>query len=119
MVLAQPPSSWKQKVGGAEPDISFCIGTNKDFPDIVVEVVQTSGGMSQLSIYQGLNVPEVWFWQTGQFVIYHLQGENYQQVNRSLFLPELDLSLLATYVQHPEPLDAVLEFRAAIRQSLQ
>jgi hypothetical protein len=30
----------------------------------------------------------------------------------------LDLTLLATYVQHPEPLDAVLEFRAILQEQL-
>jgi Uma2 family endonuclease len=100
---------------GAEPDTSFCVGTDKEFPDIAIEVVQTSGGINKLEVYRGLEVPEVWFWQNEQFVIYHLQDEAYQLRDRSQFLLDLDLTLLATYIQHPEPLDAVLEFRAAIR----
>lgn len=100
---------------GAEPDVSFCIGTDKEFPDIAIEVVQTSGGVNKLEIYQGLSVVEIWFWQDDQFTVYRLQGERYEQRERSEFLPALDLSLLATYVMYPEPLDAVIEFRQALR----
>ncbi|MEM9815972.1 MAG: Uma2 family endonuclease [Cyanobacteria bacterium P01_D01_bin.6] len=100
---------------GAEPDVSFCIGTNKEFPDIAIEVVQTSGGVNKLEIHQGLSGGEVWFWQDDQFTVYRLQGERYEQRERSEFLPALDLSLLATYVMYPEPLDAVIEFRQALR----
>jgi len=100
---------------GAEPDVSFCVGTDKEFPDIAIEVVQTSGGINKLAIYQGLNVPEVWFWQQGTFVVYRLRQDGYELIDRSEFLPNLDFALLATYIQYPEPLDAVLEFRAALR----
>lgn len=101
---------------GAEPDVSFCVGADKDFPDIAIEVVQTSGGIDKLAIYKGLGVPEVWFWHHDRFMVYSLQEGEYEEGDRSQFLPNLDLALLATYVQHPEPLDAVLEFRAALRQ---
>ena len=104
---------------GAEPDVSFCVGTDKDLPDIAIAVVQTSGGVNKLEIYQGLTVPEVWFWQKGKFVVYHLQNGEYELCDRSRFLPALDLNLLASSIQSPEPLDAVLDFRTAIRKQLQ
>ncbi len=103
---------------GAEPDVSFCIETDKELPDIAIEVVQTTGGISKLAIYQGLNIPEVWFWQTGQFAVYHRHHDAYELRDRSQFLPNLDLNLLATFIQSPEPLDAVLAFRTALRQTL-
>lgn len=102
---------------GAEPDVSFCVRSDKEFPDIAIEVVQTSGGINKLEVYRGLGVPEVWFWE-GRFAVYHLREDSYEQVDHSEFLPGLDLALLATYIQHPEPLDAVLEFRAALREKL-
>ncbi len=102
---------------GAEPDVSFCLGTDKEFPDIAIEVVQTSGGVNKLDIYQGLNVVEVWFWQNDQFTVYRLQEEGYELREHSEFLPALDLALLATYVLYPEPLDAVIEFRQALRSA--
>ncbi len=104
---------------GAEPDVSFCVETDKEFPDIAVEVVQTDGGINKLDIYQGLDIPEVWFWQRGGFVIYHLRSNGYEQSDHSEFLPNLDLALLATHVQSPEPLDAIIAFRSAIREALQ
>ena len=103
---------------GAEPDVSFCVGTDKEFPDIAIEVIQTSGGINKLEIYQGLDVAEVWFWQKGSFAVYSLRQDGYELIDRSEFLPNLDLSLLAIYIQYPEPLDAVLEFRSAIRSQL-
>lgn len=101
---------------GAEPDVSFCVGSDKEFPDIAIEVVQTSSGINKLEIYRGLGVPEVWFWDKGKFAVYHLRENSYQWVDRSEFLPNLDLDLLATYIQHPEPPDAGLEFRVALRE---
>jgi Uma2 family endonuclease len=100
---------------GAEPDMSFCIGTDKEFPDIAIKVVQTSGGVNKLAIYQGLSIAEVWFWQDDRFTVYHLREEGYERRDRSGFLLDLDLTLLAIYVQYPEPLDAVLAFRQALR----
>jgi len=100
---------------GAEPDLSFCIATNKALPDIAIEVVKTSGGVDKLSIYQGLNVAEVWFWQENRFTLYHLGDQEYEQREVSQFLPDLDLNLLASYVTYSEPLDAVLEYRQALR----
>jgi Uma2 family endonuclease len=107
------------KARGLEPDTCFCIGSEKEFPDIAIEVVETSGGIDKLAVYGGLGVPEVWFWQKQQFKIHHWRGEAYEQISCSELLPGLDLNLLAAYVPNPEPLDAVLEFRAKIREQQQ
>lgn len=107
------------KARGAEPDECYCVGSEKEFPDIAIEVIKTSGGIDKLDVYRGLEVPEVWFWQNDRFSAYRLRGESYELLDRSEFLPNLDLNLLATYVLHPEPLDAVLEFREAVRQKNQ
>lgn len=103
------------KQRGVEPDVSFCIGTEKAMPDLAVEVVETSGGLEKLAIYQGLEIPEVWFWKAGTFEVYVWQGESYERRDRSHLLPSLDLVLLAVCVQNPEPLDAVMAFRQAVR----
>ncbi|MCY7321771.1 MAG: Uma2 family endonuclease [Phormidesmis sp. CAN_BIN36] len=104
------------KARGAEPDECYCIGSNKEFPDIAIEVIKTSGGINKLDVYKGLEIPEVWFWKNDHFSVYKLRGERYELLDHSEFLPNLDLNLLATYVLQPEPLDAVLEFREAIRR---
>jgi Uma2 family endonuclease len=105
----------KANARGAEPDECYCIGTEKEFPDIAIEVVKTSGGINKLEVYQGLEVPEVWFWKNDRFSAYRLRDSQYEQVLRSEFLPNLDLDVLASFVVQPEPLDAVLDFREAIR----
>ncbi len=107
------------KARGVEPDTCFCIGSEKEFPDLAVEVVETSGGINKLEVYKGLGVPEVWFWKKGQFEVYCLRDEDYEKVLTSELLPNFDLDLLATYVQNPEPLDAVIEFREKVREQIQ
>lgn len=107
------------KARGVEPDTCYCFSAEREFPDIAIEVVETSGSIDKLAVYKGLGVPEVWFWQKGQFSLYRLQGEQYESIPRSEFLPNLDLNLLAAYVPNPEPLDAVLEFRAKVREQMQ
>lgn len=46
----------------------------------------------KLDVYQGLSIAEVWFWEN-QLSLYHLRGERYEQINRSEFLPNLDIDL--------------------------
>ena len=51
------------KQAGAEPDESWCIDGEKEFPDLALEIALTTGGLSKLEIYRRFNVPEVWFWR--------------------------------------------------------
>ncbi len=104
--------------GGTEPDECYCIGTEKDFPDLAIEVVVTGGGVDKLEVYRRLGVREVWFWQDNQFHVYCLRKNGYEKVSLSELLPNLDLELLAEYIVKPNPLTAVLEFRQRIRSGL-
>ncbi|MUL35275.1 hypothetical protein BWI75_02585 [Gloeocapsopsis sp. AAB1 = 1H9] len=99
----------QKKRGGTEPDESYCIGTEKEFPDIAIEVVVTSGGLDKLEVYRRLGVREVWFFKKNQFEIHHLRGEAYEQIPQSEVLP-LDLAMLAEYAIATDPLAAALEF---------
>ena len=65
----------QEKQVGTEPDESYCIGTDKEFPDLAIEGVVTSGGISRLERFRRLGVREVWFWHSS-FSIYHLREEN-------------------------------------------
>ena len=111
--------------GGTEPDESYCIGNNKEIPDLAIEVVITSGGINRLEVYQRLGVREVWFWQNNQFLVYHFRSENieqfqqtsgYELINNSEILPDINLTILAEYVQHPNPLIAAKSFRQTLNQ---
>ncbi|MDV2993358.1 MAG: hypothetical protein N4J56_003012 [Chroococcidiopsis sp. SAG 2025] len=104
---------------GGEPDESYCIGTEKDFPDIAIEVVVTSGGINRLELYRRLGVREVWFWQNESFSLCHLREETpsqfrhfgYERIDRSEILPNLDIDLLAECILISNPLAAAKEFR--------
>lgn len=104
----------KDKQAGKEPDKCYCIGTDKEIPDLAIEVVYTSGGVDTLGVYQRLGVREVWFWQNGELKVYCLENESYQQQQQSKLLPDLDLALLAQYVVINDPLEAIVQWRKAI-----
>jgi Uma2 family endonuclease len=111
-----------EKQVGAEPDESYCIGTDKDIPDLVIEVVVTSGGINRLERFRRLGVREVWFWQNNQFSIYHWREDathfknnfGYEAITHSELLPDLDMNLLTQCVLNPNPLAAAKAFRQGI-----
>jgi Uma2 family endonuclease len=85
------------KQAGAEPDESWCIGTEKEFPDLVLEIALTSGGVRKLELYLRFQVPEVWIWRKGKLEIFALleSGEGYEKQDAaSRLLPGLDVRLL-------------------------
>lgn len=106
----------QEKRGGAEPDESYCIGTDKEFPDLAIEVVETSGSINKLEVYRRLEVREVWFFKQNQFEIYYLRGETYEQIEQSEVLPNLNLAMLAQYSVATDPLEAALEFREKVKE---
>jgi Uma2 family endonuclease len=105
---------------GGEPDASYCIGTDKSVPDLVVEVVDTSDALSKLPLYAAVGVPEVWLWRRQQLEIHVLEDADaqsaraYRRSATSRLLPGLDVELLAAHVRMPDQYDAVRAFRGAI-----
>ncbi len=113
------------------PDESYSIGTKRDVPDIVIEVIVTSGTINRTELYKPKKVPEVWFWKSNEIKIFRFtewfwksneikifrftEGSEYQEVNRSGFFPDLDPALLLHYIAMPDQYDAVVEFEQAIR----
>ncbi len=106
---------------GVEPDECYCLGALKEVPDIALEIVLTSGGVDKLAVYQGLGVPEVWFWQQQKLTFYHLasNGQEYLQSDRSLLLPDLDPSLLMSFIQTDQQTQAVRNYRLSLKESRQ
>jgi Uma2 family endonuclease len=99
-----------------EPDESYYIGSRKEHPDLAVEVTISSGSTNKLAKYLRLRIPEVWFWENNQLAVYRLREDDYEQVSRSEFLPELDLELLVRSVFMPSIIEARTEFINGIRQ---
>ena len=105
----------RDKQAGKEPDKCYCLRTDKNMPDLALEVIYTSGGIDSLETYKRLGVTEVWFWQNNQFTIYFLQGDRYEQIQKSQLLPNLDFALLTQYALIKDPLEAIVEWRKQIR----
>jgi Uma2 family endonuclease len=97
-----------------EPDESYNIETRKAYPDLVIEVVFTSGGVDKLEIYRRLGVREVWFWEDGVLAIYQLTDDRYTQIVNSGLLPQLPIETFLRYVTYHDQYDAVTEFLAEI-----
>ena len=105
------------KARGLEPDECYCVGKLKDIPDLAIEVILTSGGLNKLDVYKGLEIPEVLLWQNNQLSLYDLRGDSYAIASRSQFFPNLEITLLARYVDPKEQPQAVKRFMAMLRQS--
>jgi Uma2 family endonuclease len=99
-----------------EPDESYYIGSRKEHPDLAVEVTITSGSTNKLAKYLRLRIAEVWFWENNRLAVYRLREDDYEQVSRSEFLPELDLALLVRCVLMPSIIEARTEFLNGVRQ---
>jgi hypothetical protein len=86
----------KTPEASTQADKSFCLGEPKLIPDLSIEVVYTSGGLSKFPKYRALGVPEIWFWEDGTLGLYHLREDGYEQVIQSQLsgLETLDIDLL-------------------------
>jgi Uma2 family endonuclease len=86
----------KEGKASTQADKSFCLDEPKPIPDLSIEVVYTSGGLSKLQKYQALGVPEVWFWEAGSLRLYHLRDQTYESISTSQLpgLADLNLDLL-------------------------
>lgn len=117
-----PYGSWllesKAKARGIEPDECYVLGDVEDpqVPDLAIEVIWTSGGISKLEIYRKLGVREVWFWEDDALTLYALRGETYASIERSELLPGLDHTLLLRFVGTLPMTRAVRQYRDALRE---
>ena len=83
----------KEGIAAAEADESYQIEGYK----LSVEVNFTHSDVSKLERYQALQVHEVWVWEDGLLVVYHLQAGQYETVDRSGIpaLADIDLTVLS------------------------
>jgi len=93
-----------------EGDESYELGANRKHPDLVIEVVVSSGGINKLEAYKRLQIPEVWFWTNDELLFYSLEA-----VSKSQLLPSLDVGLLMRCINTENHAQALREFRAGIK----
>ncbi|MEO8351825.1 MAG: Uma2 family endonuclease [Chthoniobacteraceae bacterium] len=101
---------------GAEPDESYCIGEEKQWPDIVLEVALSTGGLPKLEVYQRFAIPEVWLWRRGHLEIHALSGDGaaYDRKDASGILPALPIELIERCVVISDWLEARRAFRSGL-----
>lgn len=103
---------------GAEPDESWCVGEEKEFPDLVMEVTLTSGGVNKLDVYRWFQVPEVWLWRRDKLEIFLMGGSgDYAPSPTSRVLPGFDLGLLERCVAMRSWLAARRTFRSGLSET--
>ncbi len=98
-----------------EGDKSYELGANRKHPDLVIEVVVSSGGINKLEAYKRLQIPEVWFWMNDELLFYSLVNEGYKAVSKSQLLPSLDVGLLMRCISIENHAQALREFRAGMK----
>jgi len=120
-VELSPYGAWTLKgapeLAGVEPDECYIVGPDqdKDRPDLVIEVIWTSGSIDKLEIYRRLKVGEVWFWKDNVLSVHVLSEGRYHSAERSSLLPGLDLALLCSFLDRRSATEAMREFRDALR----
>jgi Uma2 family endonuclease len=98
-----------------EGDKSYELAANRKHPDLVIEVVVSSGGINKLEAYKRLQIPEVWFWMNDELLFYSLGNEGHEAVSKSQLLPSLDVDLLMRCIGIENHAQALREFRAGIK----
>lgn len=109
------------KERGAEPDECYLIGKRlADYPEIVIEVIRTPPLIDKLPIYAAMKVGEVWVFSLaggeGGFTVHVLDAASstYRIVSSSPLLPELDFTVLASFVTREDTGEALREFEATL-----
>lgn len=100
----------------AEPDECYVFGEAPpgERPDLAIEVEWSSRRLNKLEVYRRLQVQEVWVWRQDRLHVHALRGERYEEVERSVFLPDLDLTLLVSFLDRPTAFDAIRDFTRAL-----
>lgn len=111
----------KKKKGGAEADECYVFPpiAHRDEierPDLVLEVVYSSGGLDKLEVWWRLGAKEVWFWdREDRLQIYVRGAEQFELVARSGLVPDVDPALISRCMDEPTQSAAVKALRAALR----
>ena len=108
----------EDKNASAEPDESYSLDEEKTVPDLVIEVIITSGKLKRREIFRRLGVAEAWYWKEEQLFIYNLRSPEDEPIPQSALFPNLDLELFTRCVNMLDQKIAVKEFRSIIRATL-
>ena len=109
----------KKKKLGAEPDECYVLTTvpvdaSVKAPDLVIEVVYSSGNLDKLEVWRKLGAKEVWLWQSGELTVFVRKGDAVGSARRSALVPALDLDLIVRCMHEKTQTAAVQALRAAL-----
>lgn len=118
---------------GSEPDCVYYIqnqavvaGRKVDFsqdppPDLVVEVDITNTDIAKDRLYASMGVPEFWRYNGQVWRIFQLQGEAYQELDRSPTFNQINKEDLYQFLEQAQQdeIEAEKNFRALVNQKLQ
>jgi Uma2 family endonuclease len=105
------------KEAGAEPDKSWCFDRDKEWPDLVLEIALTSGGIPKLEIYRRFGAPEVWLWSRSGLEIWTLRRNRAGYdgpAQKSRLLPDFDVPTLTRCLEMASWSRARRMFREAV-----
>ncbi len=103
---------------GLEPDECYARGTDRDRPQLAIEVVVTTDLIDKLEVYRGLGIGELWRFEAGAFTVLELTSSGYTPIPQSRVFPEVDLEEIARHVAMPDQHAALKAYRTAIRSRL-
>ena len=84
---------------GKEPDVAYAFKTDKELPDLVVEVIFSSGNINNLKAsYQAIGISELWIWQDHQITFYALDNDNYTEIESSKILNQISAKSFVQFV---------------------
>ncbi|HWO09621.1 MAG TPA: Uma2 family endonuclease [Polyangiaceae bacterium] len=106
----------EEKQRGLEPDECYCRGTDREVPDIALEVIISNPLIDKLEVYRGLGVREVWLFRNEAFEIMTLKHDQYEAIEQSQVFPEIDLPALARYALLEDQHAALKAFRDELRR---
>jgi Uma2 family endonuclease len=122
-IPAEGVGSWtvknKKKKLGAEADECYVfttspVGPSVKAPDLVIEVVYSSGNLDKLEVWRKLGAKEVWFWQRGELTVFVRRGDSFGSARRSVLVPAVDLALVVRCMHEKTQTRAVQALRAAL-----
>ncbi|MDJ0589512.1 MAG: Uma2 family endonuclease [Pleurocapsa sp. MO_226.B13] len=88
---------WGQ--AGKEPDLAYAFNSDKDLPDLAVEVIFSSGDLETLkSSYKTIGIAELWVWKHNKITFYSLERDNYIEIELSRILTGIESKSLVKYI---------------------
>jgi len=90
------------------------VGPSVKAPDLVIEVVHSSGNLDKLEVRRKLGAKDVWFWRRGTLEVFVRKGDIFGPARRGALAPAIDLDLVVRCMHEKTQTAAVQALRAAL-----